>query len=159
MDHELWAEAVGTVFKNKWQNGSRQRLDTINDIRTSAAGVAPAISRIDLIMAVDLFRKPHVLDSYGVSPSGIRCMVLAYPDASARLFSALVSQDDFFSGMEIHGHVAAKKRGIITAEQTRAIVPFPTSLALIDIVVANMLEKCVETFASTVGHSCLEVAK
>ena len=159
MDHQLWAQAVGTVFKEKWKDGKPQRLELIRNTLASSAGLAPVTSPEDFLAALPRFHKPHRLDSHGISPLGVRVFFHAYPQASTSLFSKLLGKDEFFSGVEISGHVAAKKRGHITAQQTRAIVPFPTSLALLDIVAANMLESCVDSFANLVDHSYLEAAR
>ena len=131
----------------------------IRDILASSSGLAPVTSPEDFDAALLRFRKPCRLDHYRISPMDVCLMFCAYPLASYNLFSKTLGHDQCFSQYIIRDHVAAKKSGCITADQTRAIVPFPTTLALMDIVVAKLLEQIVDVFAATVNPSYLEVAK
>ena len=60
---------------------------------------------------------------------------------------------------ELEGRVAAKVRGLISPTQTRAILPLPAVLGVVDVVLAKRMHTVIDTISATCSRSFLEASR
>ena len=97
-----------------------------------------AVAAIDeLTYAVVSLPAPGKCDRYGVSVFMCKLSLQASPVLSLDFFNQLASSMPYLSEWVIDGHVFGKSAKVTAATETRAILPLPSALLIIDVALAR----------------------
>ena len=159
IDCEQCSGMIKKEFEGKWKCKDISTHAVINDALARVEGIGLDVSQQELIEAAEAIKKDTRLDGDWLCVKSIRMVVHSCGPAVTQLVNRLSQSRRFFSENVIKGWCKAKKRGAIRASQVRALLPLPSLLSLIDVVVARRLLPVVDAFAAGVDASYLECAK
>jgi hypothetical protein len=138
-------------YENKWGVYNLQLRQEINDILNGSDGVGIGIGIEDVSHARDCIKKPSKLDHYGICPLSICMLAFVQPDVICSFLNTVVSSRELISTVTIQGRLFAKSTGAVLASKTRAILPLPAILTILDCILFNMWEPVVDALFPAVA--------
>ena len=97
-----------------------------------------------IVQALDHISKTSTRDSAGVTVLIIRAFVVACPDAAVHLFSNVLQHASVLASFCIEGTVYGKESKFPTVDKTRAILPLPAILTVVDAMIAVKMGECID---------------
>ena len=159
IDRNNWAAWVQEAFRLKWGDRDLHRRSIINDELARGEGLGLDISEPLLSLACKKLRRPKKLDHYGVSTAVISIIVKHAAGATVRFFTRMAASTSTMAELEVHGRVAAKTKGCIPPSKCRAILPLPSVLGILDVLLNGAMSATVDRVARQCGPAYLECAK
>ena len=128
----MWGESLGSHFSVKW--GARKLQHSVNslDAILPFEGSAAPISEEQLSKALSKIRRKGKLDHYGVSVAAMLMVFRARPEAVTRLLSTSLGSAPAMAQLEVKGLVLGKVSAIAKVEETRAVLPLPAVMQVMD---------------------------
>ena len=138
------AAEVKHEYENKWGVHNLHLRQKIADILAGLDGRGMKVTLEDVSYARDNIRKVARVDHYGVSPLGIIMLAFVRPESVCSFISRVMSSQSLMESISIRGQLYAKARGAILASKTRAILPLPGILTIIDCILFNYWQPIVD---------------
>ena len=108
-----------------------------------------------LVEALDGIRKSGVKDAAGVSVLVLRAFVFGCPSAAIKLFSTILKSTAFLQSFHVEGTIYGKESKFPSPEKTRAILPLPALLVVLDAAIAVKMCKMYSTHCiGTYSKAC-----
>ena len=146
------AQAINDVFSRKWETNNLHRTELIHDfIHSKQHNIN--ITPCELERALCSHRKPQQLDSEGVCGNALWNLYNACSVQVLRWFNFIATSFAELSSTTVHGIVLAKQGGAIPPEKTRAILPMPVILSMLDMILASRLEKVLDPLVQSLPAS------
>ena len=159
LDHDAWSDLIGQEYTRKWKGNDLHLRAVAADELAKTDGFGIDIVPSEIINAISKMKRPRLLDHYGCSVFGAEAVFIAVPTKVANLFSRVAASSQAMSSLAVCGRVAAKDNGATHADRTRAILPLPTSLAIIDAIVARRMQNATDAIAQSIPPCFLECAR
>ena len=150
-DSEAQLREVKHEYENKLGVNNLQLRQEINDILNASEGVGIGIDFEAVARARDNVKKPAKLDHYGICPASIFMLAFRQSDVLCTFLNKLVSSRQLISSITIQGRLFAKSKGAVPASKTRAILPLPALLTIVDCILFNLWEPVVDSLFPEVG--------
>ena len=143
-DELAYGNVIGDHFSTKWGVGRLQDRMNIMDFVIQHDGAGPSFSDSELSNAFTvIWRKPR-MDHYSVSVSAIQMLHSAVPNLARRFLEMLAASTPLISTIIIKGRVYGKENCVTQAKDTRAILPLPSIMQILD----ALLSRCAHDLLS-----------
>ena len=162
-----WTAPLLHVFKSKWQTMALQQRELLLDMIRRTEGSSGNVQWHLLCEAVDCIKKVSARDAYGVSMLILRAFIFGNPTAAVSLFTNLLRDSSFMQTFYIQGTIYGKESAHTTPAKTRAILPLPALLNVVDALVAMRIHCLVDSicvpplgvfFGARKGTQVLDIA-
>lgn len=159
LDQDRWAQFVAREFSSKWGCTNLHQRELLNNEIVLHEGVGVSLSEDDILKAVSSLKRPHKLDGYKVCPLIFKELAVVRTGSLISILHKICSNADTMRTLLIHGHAAGKRKGIISAQAVRIILPLPCVLAIIDAHLAARLREFIDPLPASVEPGFYETAR
>ena len=158
-DQNEWARLIGAEYSSKWGCSDHVRHALLASETAEHHGHRLRITDSEVREAALSVRRRRTLDHYGCCALGVLLACRAAADAVATFFSRLATDPDALRTIEVHGRVLAKDAGAIPADRTRAILPLPVILVILDAIIAVRMHAVIDRLSATADPCFFECAR
>jgi len=137
IDQELQASEVKREYDSKWGVNDIDLQQEIDYILDSNDGCGVQVSAEDVIGARDCIRRLDKVDHYGICARSIFTLFQLRAVVVCRLLTHIMCSRSVMCTILVQGRLYAKSKGAIPASKTRAILPLPSVLVLVDCILFN----------------------
>ena len=162
-----WYKPLHDHYSSKWGANRLQARSLVLDFISKSEGVSVKLDWALIVRALDTIHKTGAKDTAGVSVLIIRAFVFGCPDAATGVFSRLLTSRSFMESFYVHGKLYGKESKFPSPAKTRAILPLPALLIVVDAIVALQMGELIDTccrpplgvmFGARKGTQVLDVA-
>ena len=139
-DRTEWAAEISHQFSKKWGSRHLQRRVNILDATLPFEAVECDITGVELTNAFARIKHKARLDHYGVSVAAIQMLLLALPRVTTTFFNLAAASTPIMSSIVVKGHAYGKESATSLATNIRAILPLPSVMQILDVVLPSSLE-------------------
>ena len=143
-------------FSKKWGTKDLALLSILRDVFASSHGRRFDFNTLQLITATESIQKDCGLDHDGVCVKVYRLLLSSLGQRVTDFLNTQYNSGDFFERSRVSGFTSAKRKGPIQPHQTRAILPLPAELSIIDAALAAEMRTLIDSVVATIGPSFFE---
>ena len=136
---DRWNPEVLQQFGTKWGHKNLHKRSIILDYLASAENDAIDLDVETLLGACSSLRQRSKLDPYGISLKAVRLFCAAQPEIAVDFFKRAMSSSPFLAAFNIQGRLYGKESSTTAAADLRAILPLPSILQVIDVLISTKL--------------------
>ena len=138
-DAPIWEDQFQKHFGHKWGTDSSEGRKAIMDRIRQADGHPIRISKGDVNEAFAAIRRKKVKDHYGACVGSLFLMWHACPTVLLEFLAELIADTAWISSLCVRGRVFGKECPTTPVDKTRAILPLPALLQLIDALLPRLV--------------------
>ena len=137
LDTSEWASWLKDEYEDKWRAQETYRLEPADTFLVEKHGLSRNFTVDEIYEAFVSLKRPARCDHYGVALTCLWNVFVAREAAFTECLNKQVSIVEGVSFWRIKGRLLSKKQGPCRARQTRAIMPMPCTLMLVDTIIAK----------------------
>ena len=137
---EEWKPELDRNFSNKWGTRRFQDRETLTEFLQQNDGRGIKIEFAQLCAAFDKIQRWSKTDHYGVSVAAIKLIAYAKPALACSFLGNLIASSCLMSQIVVKGHLFGKESSVTSAASTRAILPLPSVMQVLDAVLLDAYE-------------------
>ena len=166
-EEDEWRLEVADHFSRKWGVQRLQERMNILDAMRENDGNRIHIDPSELHAAFTNIKRMGKLDHYGTSVAAIKILAHARPELVCVFLETLISSTALMSEIVVKGSVFGKESSVTPSSAIRAILPLPSIMQILDVLLPSYIEDFVSRALPTIpecfvgarpGTQCLDIA-
>ena len=140
-----WVSELKRNFSDKWGTKCPQDRHAITEFTFASDGQGLQISLAQLFAVFLRIRRWSKTDHYGVSVASIMLLAYVKPTLVCEFLSKLIASSRLMSHIIVKGHLFGKESSVTTAASTRAILPLPSVMQVLDVLLLDSFDDLLST--------------
>ena len=131
-DPEVWTHWLTGEYRGKWGCDNAAALSEAAALIEESDGLSLDITPSEAQHGCSRIRKHTSCDINGVCVGSLWCLAASQPERFCLFLNAIAASRDLLQMFHITGSIRAKRKGVVTAKQTRVLLPLPSVLQVLE---------------------------